>query len=295
MPLHAYLTKTLHGVVKPFITKCSLAAIESESQPSVISNQSPKPPRPVRPPYLPLPTELPLRRCTHNNSSENVVPEAECLLDLLSGGALSARSVNPESGKMAKNKEHFILTSADEVREQPAPSKKRKRGDEQENVDLRGLARQIPGVPVIYVKRSVMVLEELSGASLGVKRTTEREKIGRRRKSLAVTGDLNLEGDDEDDGEDKGSNDRRAEVVEEVPRPLKKKRKKGPKEPNPLSVKKKAVKLNMESNVPNGITARLREPVAMGTEGTRETRETGEKKSRKRKHKGGGSVSASRE
>ncbi|KAL9620581.1 MAG: hypothetical protein Q9160_004942 [Pyrenula sp. 1 TL-2023] len=266
MSLHASLQNTLHGSIKPFVTKCTLAAIEAQSLSTTPTSSG----RPIRPPYLPPPTDLPLRHCSHKDDPESVVPEAECLLDILSGGALTARSVNPHSGKMAKNKEHWVLASADEgdVDSEGRISKKRKRGED-EVVDLRGLARQIPGVPVIYVKRSVMVLEELSGASLNTRRTSEKEKIGRARPGASTVNDTARVEDGDKEDEEEASN----EETDGLGEPTKRKRRKGPKQPNPLSVKKKKSKsLKTEAVKPQ--VAQLSEPK--------------EKKKRRRKHKGTG-------
>lgn len=267
MSLHTSLQSTLHGTIKPFVTKCTLAAIEAQSLSTTPTSNG----RPIRPPYLPPPTDLPLRHCSHKENPDSVVPEAECLLDILSGGALTARSVNPHSGKMAKNKEHWVLASADEVdvESEAQISKKRKRSED-EVVDIRGLARQIPGVPVIYVKRSVMVLEELSGASLNIRRTSEKEKIGRTRPGAAAVNAVD-EGEDEDGEDEEEANNEEADVSGELP--PKTKRRKGPKQPNPLSVKKKKAKsLNIET---------VRPQIAQSLEPK-------EKKKRRRKHKGYG-------
>ena len=74
--------------------------------------------------------------------------------------------------------------------------------------------RQIPAVPMVYIKRAVMIMEPPNPATLARRDALEREKLGgleglHKRKS-------------EGDGEQSS-----------------KKKKKGPKEPNPLSVKKR--------------------------------------------------------
>lgn len=194
---------------------------------------------------------------------------------------MTARFINPDSGKMAKNKEHFVLASADENEGLLSPpntkGRKRKR-DEESNVDLRGLARQIPGVPIVYVKRSVMVLEELSGPSLGIRRVAEKEKIGRRRPRH-VENDDDEEAEEKDDRESVGKEG----AVEVEVQPIKKKRRKGPREPNPLSVKKKKVKMNVKTPKGDTMTHKATVPLPPPTE----TKED-EKKKRRRKHKGTG-------
>lgn len=147
---------------------------------------------PYRPIHLPPPTTLPLRHCSHNEDS-TPIDETSCLLSLL--------SPNPGS---KKNKEHYVLATADppapeKVAASTADAKKRKRGvDEAEDAmrrakALRISARAVPGVPIIYVKRSVMILEPMSTPSEDVREDVERGKfragldgdtsLGKRKRS----------------------------------------------------------------------------------------------------------------
>ncbi|OQE28390.1 hypothetical protein PENSTE_c003G07875 [Penicillium steckii] len=207
MELLPALERTLQGKPKPLLTKCSLAAIMA-AQPV-----NPKTNQPYRPRHLPPPTELPLRHCSHNPESEPI-DEVECLLSLLS-----------PSADVKKNKEHYILATADapvkKTDKSDSQQRKRKRDDEREEERalrrshmLRLRARSIPGVPIIYVKRSVMVLEPLSTPSENVRDGAERAKF-----RYGLDADPSLE--------------KPAETEEP-------KKKRGPKVkgPNPLSVKK---------------------------------------------------------
>lgn len=152
------------------LTKCSLAAIMA-SQPI-----NPRTNNPYRPMHLPPPTVLPLRHCSHNKDS-TPIDEVECLLSLLSPSADAKR-----------NKEHYILATADP----PAPPKsttgggdarRRNRVDDEAFAALRRAqklrvsARSIPGVPIVYVKRSVMILEPMSTPSENVRDGVERSKF----------------------------------------------------------------------------------------------------------------------
>ncbi|KAK5799889.1 hypothetical protein VI817_002101 [Penicillium citrinum] len=174
---------------------------------------NPKTNQPYRPRHLPPPTELPLRHCSHNPESEPI-DEVECLLSLLS-----------PSAEVKKNKEHYILATADapvkKTDKNDAQQRKRKRDEEREEERairrsqmLRLRARSIPGVPIIYVKRSVMVLESLSTQSENVRDGAERAKF-----RYGLDADPSLE----------------KPAEKEEP-----KKKRGPKVkgPNPLSVKK---------------------------------------------------------
>lgn len=139
---------------------------------------NPRTNQPYRPNHLPPPTILPLRHCSHNADS-TPIDEVECLLSLLS-----------PSTDAKKNKEHYILATSDppaakrtDKADNPA-QRKRKREDEREEERalrrsraLRAGARSIPGVPIIYVKRSVMVLEPLSTKSETVRDGVENGKF----------------------------------------------------------------------------------------------------------------------
>lgn len=192
------------------LTKCSLAAI-MKAQPI-----NPKTNQPYRPHHLPPPTTLPLRHCSHNEDSEPI-DEIECLLSLLS-----------PSADAKKNKEHYILATADPLARKhdrtDQQQRKRKRDDEREEERamrrsraLRVHARSIPGVPIIYVKRSVMVLEPMSTPSETVRDGVEKDKF---RAGLDTEPSLSKRGEGDGEG------------------PKKKPGLKKAKGPNPLSVKK---------------------------------------------------------
>lgn len=84
-----------------------------------------------------------------------------------------------------------------------------------QHVELRNRLRTVPGVPFLFLKNSVMVMDSISTATLKYAEALESKKL---------TGGLN----DAQIGV-------QPEPMEEPPR----KKKKGPKGPNPLSVKKK--------------------------------------------------------
>ena len=216
MPLQKYLENTLHGPCNLFVTKCTLAKIMDvfQKEKKVEGRRGGF----LRPEFLPPPTELPLRHCRHKNDEGEdlgVVSEARCLLDLLAG--------QPHGNEHAKNRQHYILATAD--------------ADEKEQrskgfIDVRERARMIPGVPIVYVKRSVMILEELSGVSDRAIRKVEREKFGEGLLGLA---DRKRKRGVDDEG-DAGEEDLLGEVQQSTPNARGMQRAKGP---NPLSVKKK--------------------------------------------------------
>lgn len=227
MPLQRYLENTLHGQCRLFITQCTIAKVmadfEKEKEKIKASGGRPK----GRPDFLPPPLEAPMRYCKHKNDEGEelgVIGESRCLLDLLAG--------QPHGNELAKNKQHYILATAE-----PDERELKRKG----YFDVRERARMIPGVPVVYVKRSVMILEELSGVSERTKTRAEKAKFSeglidtRKRKR--------------GEGADEGSGDELEDMLlkrEEQAQGQKVRGMMRAKGPNPLSVRKKKVKISGE-------------------------------------------------
>ncbi|KAK2738507.1 hypothetical protein FQN57_007022 [Myotisia sp. PD_48] len=216
MDLLPALERTIQGKAKPFVTKCSLATMTAAAQQANPSQGYQR-----RPPQLPPPTVLPLRYCSHNETN-TPIDEAACLLSLI--------SPNPES---KKNKEHFILATADPVEPkstEESNTQKRKRPQAQPQrqqrprYNLRRDARLIPGVPIIYVKRSVMVLEPMSGSSEDIREGVEKGKFSTGITSTVAIGKRKREGENEEGG--KNEEGKKVKSVKKV------------KGQNPLSMKK---------------------------------------------------------
>jgi U3 small nucleolar RNA-associated protein 23 len=140
-----------------------------------------------------------------------------------------------------RNKEHYILATAEplpldhgaqhDANESNNNPRKRKRAEEalQEEMNqkanaLRTGARSVPGVPIIYVKRSVMILEPLSLSSERVRLGVEKSKFKMGvEAALSVVSGLKRkrgEGQDEEDHVVKDRGPKKAKA------------------PNPLSMKK---------------------------------------------------------
>jgi U3 small nucleolar RNA-associated protein 23 len=216
MPVQRSLENTLHGKCKVFVTRCTLAEIMGEQ--GLHGSK--------RPEWLPPPMEIPLRHCRHGGLSgegeEEVeqLSEYDCLAGLCSGQATG--------NEIPKNKHHFVVATADF-----RVTKQKRRF----HVDIREVLRQTPGVPIVYVQQSVMILEELSGASKRARRGVEREKlregvlVGRKRKRG--------EGEDEDkeDHDDSGVKRRGMHKA---------------KGPNPLSIMTKKVKTDVATSSAGG-------------------------------------------
>jgi U3 small nucleolar RNA-associated protein 23 len=113
------------------------------------------------------------------------------------------------------NKFNYVLASQDE--------------------EVRARMRTKAGVPLVYVKRSIMILEPMAGRSADVRTKEEREKFkqGVARASGRGGGVLGKREREEDVEE--GVKEGREESE-------RKKKRKGPKEPNPLSMKKPKVR-----------------------------------------------------
>ena len=212
MPLQKSLENTLHDPSRLFITKCTLAKIMDEEKARRKSVGENEHHHGGRPDWLPPPTEVPLRYCKHNDE-ESTVEEWRCLVDLVAG--------NPRGNEQAKNKSHFVLATAE-----ASEAEQKTRGF----VDTRERARQVPGVPIVYVKRSVMVLEEFSGASESRRRGVEKEKF--REGLIGGAGDRKRK---------RGEAEDEVEVEKMLEERQRKTKVKGPKQPNPLSVPKKKV------------------------------------------------------
>ena len=98
-----------------------------------------------------------------------------------------------------------------------------------QNQDLRRMLREVRGVPLIYIKRSVMILEPMSDESVQLRAREERSKfraelkskLGKRKRP--------------EDGEDEAGE---GEKPDDATSKKKKSKRPGPKGPNPLSVKK---------------------------------------------------------
>jgi len=161
---------------------------------------------------------------------------------------------------------------------------------------IRAAMRRIPGVPLIYVSKSVMILEPMASATEEVREREERAKFKaglKGRRGGADTGEKRKRENDEDESAptaDQSGGDAR---------PQQKKRAKGAKGPNPLSIRKSKKQAPAGGQTGEGAKPkrpRTEEPqdaedgaaVNSGGEGGEP-----EKRKRKRKHKpkGEGGVS----
>lgn len=106
--------------------------------------------------------------------------------------------------------------------------------------DLRRLLRGVRGVPLIYIKRSVMILEPMSDESSRLRAREERSKF---RAGIKPTIGKRKRDEKEEESEDDSTLPNGAKIGARATAtgsdgPKKTKKKPGPKGPNPLSVKK---------------------------------------------------------
>ncbi|KAL9025584.1 MAG: hypothetical protein Q9196_005615, partial [Gyalolechia fulgens] len=212
-------------------------------------------------PLILLAKSMERRRCNHHELDEPL-STLECLSDV----------VDPKKSKTNRNR-YIVASQEDEVRR---------------------FCRGVRGVPLIYVKRSVMVLEPMAESTLGVKEGIERDKF--RTGLRARLGKRKRSSDDDKETEPEDRPER--EVTDGVGQDgeemvVKRKKTRGPKGPNPLSVKRsKKEKVEVQRNDDElsilagkkpedrlKDTAGIIDPASDGTQGP-----LGKRK-RKRKHK----------
>lgn len=103
--------------------------------------------------------------------------------------------------------------------------------------EVRARMREIAGVPLVYINRSVMILEPMASKTAEVRQQEEKGKIraGLKSRRGADVGEKRKR-EEQNDGSDQ-DNDGQQNGAADAPVP-KKRQVKGPKEPNPLSMKK---------------------------------------------------------
>ena len=148
--------------------------------------------------------------------------------------------------------------------------------------DIRQWARTVKGVPTVFIRRSVMIMEPMADVSLKIKRGEERGKLRAGIRKLGSGKKRKREEDGDEDGA--------KEAAEEIEN--KKRKAYGTKGPNPLSVKKKKARvvpgeggeggLDVEDPYATIISEKVEE---MAPEGT-----TNIKRKRRRRHKNTGGI-----
>lgn len=153
------------------------------------------------------------RRCGHRPEDfDKALTALDCL-----------KHVVDEKGR-GENKHRYVVATQDQ--------------------NVRRFMRGVSGVPLIYINRSVMIMEPMSEATAKVGASAERAKFRSElrtksgEKSADKPGEKRKRSDDDDEDDDDDESDA---ATPATPAKTEKSKKKGygPKGPNPLSVKKK--------------------------------------------------------
>ncbi|TKA21768.1 hypothetical protein B0A50_08693 [Salinomyces thailandicus] len=219
MRLGAMLANTLHGEIKPLISQCCIRHLYD------YETATPEQER-EKQEWISVAKQAERRRCGHHEL-EKPLGAMECVMSM----------VDPKGS--GGNKHRYVVATQDE--------------------GLRRALRGVVGVPVVYVKRSVMVLEPMGAVTARVKEGGEKGKLRAGLTSLRPAGTgMKRKREDEEEGE--GENGKR--IKPETPQPVQPKlrKAKGPKGPNPLSAKKKSKTLPSSQDKPDDNKLSTRKP-----------------------------------
>ncbi|KAI1400307.1 hypothetical protein F4819DRAFT_378653 [Hypoxylon fuscum] len=145
---------------------------------------------------------------------------------------------------------------------------------------VRANLRRVAGSPLLFIRRSVMIMEPM--ATISVKARSKEEKSKFRAELKTPSSSKRKREDEEEDDSDRVEDEEKtAAAPTGTDKPENKKRKKGygRKEPNPLAIKKK--KSNSTSNEQHTKSSKTKEAGNATETGTAEA----SKRKRKRKHK----------
>ncbi|KAF2707775.1 hypothetical protein K504DRAFT_446879 [Pleomassaria siparia CBS 279.74] len=149
------------------------------------------------------------------------------------------------------------------------------------NPEVRDFLRKIPGVPLVYINRSVMILEPMAKAAEKQRDEQENAKFknGLKSRRTSQAGGLKRK----HDGEEEANESITGQNAE--PSRREKKRAKGPKAPNPLSIKKAK---KTAADQPSKKASTISEDAAVDASRTADALETSvpeDENSKKRKRK----------
>ncbi|PHH91434.1 hypothetical protein CDD83_442 [Cordyceps sp. RAO-2017] len=204
MDLEPALQRTLHGKVKPMITQCEIRKLYArKGEPGVVE-------------AIESAKSCERRRCGHHpDEYPEPLSTMECLQSV----------VDPKDN--GENKHRYVVAS--------------------QMQEVRRMLRLVRGVPLIYIRRSVMILEPMSDESAQTRARDEKSKfraeiktaLGKRKREGQAEKSEGARGDESGpqpgpagDGHDEAADDAPATGT------AKKKKNRGPKGPNPLSMKK---------------------------------------------------------
>ncbi|PQE19988.1 DUF726 domain protein [Rutstroemia sp. NJR-2017a BVV2] len=110
-----------------------------------------------------------------------------------------------------------------------------------QDLEVRKSMRAVQGVPLVYINRSVMIMEPMAGTSAEVREREEKSKFRQGIKSGRASGSLKRKRGDGGEEEEEAS--AMKDMGNEDGAAKKKKKAHGPKGPNPLAVKKSKKKV----------------------------------------------------
>ncbi|KAK0257465.1 hypothetical protein LTS09_007512 [Friedmanniomyces endolithicus] len=205
MKLGVLLAGALHGEIKPMITQCCIRHLYDA--PATTDQE-----RREKEGWIEVAKQAERRRCGHHELDVPLTT-LECLTSV----------VDPKGS--GKNRNCYVVATQDQ--------------------EVRQSMRRVAGVPLMYVNRSVMILEPMASKSEKLREMEERGKLKAgliSRRPTGPGGKRKREGEEEEDMPDRA----RAIVAAEAdggvrgsePAAKKKQKVKGPKGPNPLSVRK---------------------------------------------------------
>ncbi|UNI14728.1 hypothetical protein JDV02_001329 [Purpureocillium takamizusanense] len=151
--------------------------------------------------------------------------------------------------------------------------------------EVRRLLRTVRGVPLIYIKRSVMILEPMSDESAATRAREEKSKF--RAEIKASLGKRKRE--EREDSDREGEKDEGQAKAEEKSKEKKKKKQRGPKGPNPLSMKK-AKKPQATRTETDGAPRPSKRPEQARPEDEEAKTDAPAKRKRRRKNKASGAT-----
>ena len=256
MRLGSMLSNTLSGEIKPMITQCCIRHLYD--LPTTTDAE-----RREKDEWIEVAKQAERRRCGHHELPE-ALSALECILSV----------VDPKGS--GSNKNRYVVAS--------------------QEVEIRTRMRAIAGVPLIYINRSVMILEPMAAKSEQLRASEEKAKVraGLKGSRPAANGDLKRKRDDEEADVEMPDRARMIAAAEGGGLPAQKKQKaKGSKGPNPLSVKKatKPKSAVQEAEDESAVMRRVAKKDVKAAENVPETELAGEEdateapKKRKRKRK----------
>ena len=192
MKLGGMLENTLHGQIKPMISQCCIRHLY-DIEPTTPAEQAEKDD------WIAAAKAAERRRCGHHEL-EKPLSALECLESV----------VDPKGS--GTNKHRYVVASQDP--------------------EVRKRMRRIAGVPLVYINRSVMILEPMAMATEELRNKEERVKLRSGLKSRRESARVKRKREGDDEADPARNEDVQAE------RELKKRKVRGPKGANPLSVRK---------------------------------------------------------